>query len=182
MACSLPCSSVHGILQAKIFEWVSIPAPRGSSQSRDWTHISYASFIGRQVLYHQLHLGSSIRVVSSAYMMLLIFLPAILIPASDSSSPTFCMMYSAQKLNKKGDNIQPWDTPFPIFKQSIVPYLFLTVASWPAYRFLRRQLRWSGILISLRIFHSFFVVYMVKGFSVVSEADVDVFLELLCFL
>ncbi|CAI9180876.1 unnamed protein product [Rangifer tarandus platyrhynchus] len=50
---------------------------------------------------------SAIRVVSSAYLRLLIFLPAILIPACASSSPTFLMMYSAYKLNKQGDNIQP---------------------------------------------------------------------------
>ena len=37
---------------------------------------------------------------------------------------------------------------------SIIPCPVLTVASWPAYRFLRRQIRWSGIPISLRIFHS----------------------------
>ena len=50
---------------------------------------------------------SAIRVVSSAYLRLLIFLPAILIPACVSSSPAFLMMYSAYKLNKQGDNIQP---------------------------------------------------------------------------
>ena len=77
---------------------------------------------------------SAIRVVSSAYLRLLIFLPAILIPACDSSSPAFLMMYSAYKLNKQGDNIQPWRTPFPIWTQSVVPCLVLTVASWPAYR------------------------------------------------
>ena len=38
---------------------------------------------------------------------LLIFLLAILIPACVSSSPVFLMMYSAYKLNKQGDNIQP---------------------------------------------------------------------------
>ena len=43
----------------------------------------------------------------SAYLRLLIFLPAVLIPACASSSLTFCMMYSAYKLNKQGDNIQP---------------------------------------------------------------------------
>ena len=63
-------------------------------------------------------------------------------------------MYSAYKLNKQGNNIQPWCTPFPIFNQSVVPCPVLTVASWPAYRFLRRQVRWSGIPISLRILHS----------------------------
>ena len=36
----------------------------------------------------------------------------------------------------------------------VVPWLILTVASWPEYRFLRKQVRWSGIPISLRIFHS----------------------------
>ena len=79
---------------------------------------------------------------------------SVLIPACASSSPTFLMMYSAYKLNKQGDNIQPWRTPFPIWKQSVVPCPTLTVASWPAYRFLKSQVRWSGIPISFRIFHS----------------------------
>ena len=46
---------------------------------------------------------SAIRVVSSAYLRLLIFLLAILIPAYVSSSPAFLMRYSAYKLNKQGD-------------------------------------------------------------------------------
>ena len=95
----------------------------------------------------------AIRVVSSAYLRLLIFLPTILIPAYASSSPAFFMMYSAYKLNKQDDNIQPWCTPFPIWNQSVVPCPVLTVASWHAYRFLRRQVRWSDIPISFRIFH-----------------------------
>ena len=44
---------------------------------------------------------SAIRVASSAYLRLLIFLPAILIPACVSSSPVFHMMYSVYKLNKQ---------------------------------------------------------------------------------
>ena len=48
---------------------------------------------------------SAIRVVSSAYLRLLIFLPAILIPACASYSPVFFMMYSGYKLNKQGDKI-----------------------------------------------------------------------------
>ena len=96
----------------------------------------------------------AIRMVSSAYLTLLIFLLAILIPVCASSSPVFLMMYSAYKLNKQGDKIQPWHTPFPIWNQSVVPCPVLTVASWPEYRFLNRQVRWSGIPISFRIFHS----------------------------
>ena len=94
---------------------------------------------------------SAIRVVS-AYLRLLIFLPAILIPAYASSSLAFRMMYSAYELNKQGDNIQPSRIPFPILNQYVVPCLILTVASCPAYRFLRRQVRWSGIHTPLRIF------------------------------
>ena len=88
---------------------------------------------------------SAIRMVSSAYLRLLIFLLVVLIPAYACSSPAFLMMYSAYKLNKQGDNIQPWRTPFPIWNQSVIPRPVLTVASWPAYRFLKRQVRWSGI-------------------------------------
>ena len=76
---------------------------------------------------------SAIRAVSYAYVRLLIFIPTILIPAYDSSSPAFHMMYSACKLNKQGDNIQPWHTPFWILNQFIVLCLVLTVASWPVY-------------------------------------------------
>ena len=132
---------------------------------------------------------------ASTYLRFLIFLPAILIPACDSSSPAFHMMFSSvqslnrawlcdsmdcstpgfpvhhqllelaqthfhevgdssYKLNKHSDNRKPHHTPFPIWSQSVVPCLVLTVASWPAYKFLRKQVRWSSIPISLRISHS----------------------------
>ena len=97
---------------------------------------------------------SAMRVVSSTYQRLLIFLPTVLIPACASFSLAFLMMYSAKKLNIQGDNIQPWCTPFPIWNQSVVPCPVLTVASWYEDRFLRRQIRRSGIPISWRIFHS----------------------------
>ena len=71
----------------------------------------------------------AIRVVISAYLKLLIFLTAILIPACASSSLAFHMMYSAYKLNNQGDNIQCPCTPFPVWKQSTVPCMVLTVAS-----------------------------------------------------
>ena len=124
---------------------------------------------------------SASRVVSSAYQRLLLFLPAIVIPTCDSSNLTFCTMNSAYKLNKQNDNIQPWHTLFPVLNQFIVPCSVLTVASWPACRFLRRQVRWSDIPISLRIFQ-FVVMQTVKSFSIVNEAEVDVFLEFPCFL
>ena len=105
-----------------------------------------------------------LRVMSSAYLRLLIFLLAVLIPACASSIPMFLMMYSAYKLNKQGDNIQPWGTPLPIWNQSAVPCPVLTVPSWPAYRFLRRHVRWSGIPISMN-FPQYVVIHTVKGRS-----------------
>ena len=51
MGCNLPGSSVHGIFQARILERVAISYSRGSSQLRDWTHVSSISCIGRQILY-----------------------------------------------------------------------------------------------------------------------------------
>ena len=45
-------SSVHGILQASILEWVAMPSLQGSSWPRDRMHVSYVSCIGRWVLYY----------------------------------------------------------------------------------------------------------------------------------
>ena len=70
----------------------------------------------------------AIRVVSSAYLRLLIFLPTILIPAWDSSSPAFHLTFSANKLNKQGDSMHLSCIPFPILNQSVVPCPVLTVA------------------------------------------------------
>ena len=47
--------------------------------------------------------------------------------------------------NKQDENIQPWCTPLSIWNQSVVSCPVVIVASLPAYRFLRRQVRWSGI-------------------------------------
>ena len=55
---SLPDSSFHGILQARILEWVAMPSSRGSSRPRDQTRVSYVSCTGRWVLHHHHHLGS----------------------------------------------------------------------------------------------------------------------------
>ena len=115
---------------------------------------------------------SAIRVVSSAYLRLLIFLPAILIPACASSSPAFLVMYSAYKLNNQGDNIQPWCTPFLIWNRSVIPCPVLTVASWPAYRFLKRQVRWSGIPL-FQNFPQLIVIRTVKGLGIVNKAEIQ---------
>ena len=102
----------------------------------NFSHSSF-NFIKRLFSFSSL---SAKRVVSSAYLRLLIFLLAILIPACASSSLSFGLVYSAYKLNRRSYNTQPWCTPSPIWNQS-VSCSVLTVTSWPAYRFLRRQVR-----------------------------------------
>ena len=126
-------------------------------------------------------LGSSslfvIRVVSSAYLWLLVFLLAILILACGSSSPAFHMVYSAHKLNKQGDSIQPSHTPFPIMNQSIVHvscYCFLTCTQVSQKT---GKVVWYAHL--LKKFPQFVVIHTVIDFSVVNEADV--LLEFSCF-
>ena len=124
---------------------------------------------------------SAVRVVSSAYLRLLIFLPAILIPACVSSSPAFLMMYSAYKLNKQGDNIQPWCTPFPIWKpvccsMSSSNCCFLTCIQISQEA---GQVVWYSHL--LKNFPEFIVIHTVKGLGIVNKAEIDVFLERSCF-
>ena len=58
--CSLPGSSVHGILQARILQWVAMPSSRGSSQPRDWTPVSC---IASEFFYQQSPQGNPERVV-----------------------------------------------------------------------------------------------------------------------
>ena len=88
-----------------------------------------------------------IRMVSSAYLRLLIFLPAILISACDSSSPALHMIYSAYKLNKQGDHtvlMYSFPNLEPVCcSMSCSHCCFLTYI-----QVCRRQVRWSGIPIS----------------------------------
>ena len=58
MDCSLPGSSVHGIFQPRILEWVAMPSSRGSFRPRGQTCVCYVSCIGTQLLYHSQYLGS----------------------------------------------------------------------------------------------------------------------------
>ena len=117
-----------------------------------------AFFLSSSILIKKLFFSSSslstFKVVSSSYLRLLIFLLAILIPPCGLSSLAFRVVYSAYKLNQQDDNLQPCCTPFKILNKLVAPCKVLTVASPRMFRFLRRQVRWSGIPICLRILHS----------------------------
>ena len=118
---------------------------------------------------------SAIRVVSSAHLRLL-FLPAMLIPTWDSSILVFRMLYPAYRLYKQGDNIQPYCTPFPIWTSLLFHVWFKLLLLDPHIGF---SVVWYS-----HLFKNFpqLVIHTVKGFSLVSEAEISFFLEFPCFL
>ena len=67
--CSPPGSSVDGIHQARIIEWVVMPPSRGSFRPRDRTSVSYVSCTDRQVLYHERYLGK-VKFITDPHSML----------------------------------------------------------------------------------------------------------------
>ena len=119
---------------------------------------------------------SVIRVVSFAYLKLLIFLPAILIPACALSSQAFLMMYSAYKLNKQGlmYSFSYLESVSCSISSSNCCFLTCIQISQEA-----GQVVWYSHL--LKNFPQFVVVHTDKGFGIVNKAEVDIFLELLLF-
>ena len=114
---------------------------------------------------------------SSTYLRLLIFLLAILIPVVLHPAQHFswCTLWISWINRMTAYNLY---ILFPILNQALVPCL-LTVASWPACRFLMRNVRWSGMTISWIIFNSFLPSTQLK--ALVNEAKIDGFLEFSCF-
>ena len=84
------------------------------------------------------------------------------------------MICSAYKVIKQGDNTQPWQTPFPVWDQSVFPCPALIVASWPAYQKTGKMVWYS---LFFKNFPQFVVIHAVKGFSIVNETEIDVFLK-----
>ena len=124
---------------------------------------------------------SATRVLSSAYLRLLIFLLAVLIPACAYSSPAFLMMYSAYKLNK-----QPWQYTALTYSFSYLEPVCCSMSSSNCCFLTCIQLSqeageevWYSHL--FQNFPQFVVIHTVKGFGIVNKAEVDVFLELSCF-
>ena len=118
---SPPHFSVHGTIQERMLSGLPCPYPGDLPDPV----IEPGS--------PTLHAGSlPVWATREAHQSLLIFLPAILIPGCASSILAFHMIYSAYKLNKQSNNIQPWHTPFPILNRSVVLWLVVAVASWPA--------------------------------------------------
>ena len=116
------------------------------------------------------------------YLKLLIFLLAILILASASSSPAFLMMYSAYKLNRQGDNIA-FNTALTYSFPDKEPACCSRCSSNCCFLTYIQISQEAGKVVwyshLLKNFPQFAVIHTVKGFSIVNEGDV--FLEFPCF-
>ena len=128
---------------------------------------------------------SALKVVSAAYLRLLIFLLEILIPACASSSPVILMMYSAFKLNKQGEYTALTYTALTYSFPDLEPvccslsgsnYCFLTCIQISQEA---GKVVWYSHL--FQNFPQFIVIHTVKGFGIVNKAEINVFLELSCF-
>ena len=122
----------------------------------------------------------AIRVMSSAYLRLLIFLPAILIPACASSNPAFHMMYSAYKVNKQGDNMQPWHT-FPNL-EPVYCSMPRSNCCFPTCIQISQEAGQGGLVVpSLSEFSTVCCDPHSQRLGILSRAEIDIFLELSCF-
>ena len=85
MDCSLPGSSVHGILQARILEWLAIPFSRGSSWPRDRTQVSH--IVGRFF---------TVWTTREALLLVLLFLFTLFLSFSNSDLfySCLCILYN----------------------------------------------------------------------------------------
>ena len=132
---------------------------------------SLSSFIFIKKLFLVSSLLSAIYMVLSAYLRLLIFLPAILIPAYASSSPAFHMIYSAYKLNKQDDDMSGFMYSFP----NLEPVCFSISGSNCCFLTFIQVSEESGKVVLyyhlLKNLPQFVVIHTFKGFCIVNEAE-----------
>ena len=110
MDLSPPDSSVHGIFQARILDWIAISYSRGSSWPRNWTHCSCVCHIGRQILLSLHHLGRPCICIHTSITISLFILFYVISKRDIQSS---VVIY--QTINKEFPNIwvSVFTFPFP---------------------------------------------------------------------
>ena len=138
--------------------------------------LSYCIFITRIFSSSSL---TAIRVVSSTYLRLLIFLLAVLISACPSSSPVFLMMFSAYK--SRG-----WQHTALMYSFSYLEAVCCSMSSSNCCFLISIQVSqeagqvvWYAHL--FQNFPQFIVIHSGKGYGIVNKAELDVFLEISCF-
>ena len=113
--------------------------------------------------------------IQTTCYMLLILLLVSLIPDCYLFNPAYHIMYSACKLNMQGDNIQLQRIPFPNFE----PVHFSVSSSNCCFLIYIQVSQEAGKVVwyshLFKNFPQFVVIHIIKGFSIVSEAEVDIF-------
>ena len=125
MDCSPPGSSVHGISQARILQWVAMPSSRGSFRPRDWTYISYVSCIAGGFFT-----TSTIWEASQYfnwYGCIAIYGPHLHAGCKNSSSLLPCWFPLSPKVGQWGSVRKAW-------------------RYWPWLQVMERELTWDGFL------------------------------------
>ena len=160
MDCSPPGSSVHEIFQARILAWVAISFSRGSSQPRGQTRVCCSAgrfFTDWATREAQVFIN---------YVSIHCSLPCMILAGQIKRGawrvPPEGILLSAHQSEQENLMVETRDS-FSYLDQSVVPCPGLPVASWPAYRFLKRQVRWSGIPISWRILSKFFKIWILTN-------------------
>ena len=109
--CILNLNSTYDIdIQARVLEWVAISFSRRSFWSRDWTHISYISCVGRKDLSHQCHLGSS---TWALFVVCAQSCPVLCHPMHCRTSAPLSMGFSRQEYWSRLPFPTPGDLPDP---------------------------------------------------------------------
>ena len=115
MNCRQPGSFVHGILQARILEWVAIPFSRRSSQPRDWTWVSciasrfFTNWAPREAWkYKQIKMSSCVLPSLSGPALLLWSPNKDWLPAPEGSLP------GPEKPEGKAQPWSPWQVSFEL--------------------------------------------------------------------
>ena len=213
--CSLPSSSVHGVFQARILEWVAMSSdkvtflPRSKRLLISWLQSPPAMILEpKKIVCHCFYLfpiylpwsdrtgchdlsfwnvlsqllhaspspssrGSSVplvsapRLISSAYLRLLIFLLAILNPACDSSNLTFHIMYSACKLNKQCNRIclvcQFFNFRYSSGRKVLIVVLMFAFPQW-CWRHLNMLTYYSFAVSACLVYRIIFYSNTIKAF------------------
>ena len=123
--CNLPGSSIHGILQELILEWVAMPFSRESFRPRDGTRVPYVYCTGRQVLYQYHHLGSPSPVqtwtTTNLFYVSIYFKKQVWLASVSLSFSTLAQQSEGKTVHAQTRLFQSLHTPHPLLMHGILP-------------------------------------------------------------
>ena len=141
MDCGPPDSFVHGISHGRILEWTLISYSKGSSQLRDWTHVSCD---GRQILYHWATREAHFHVKICQDELLMVTFPMLV-----------AIHTSAEYGPSRGETGWESSETYHLQSHSQCTYIKWTLESQSYHEYLLFQALWKTEFISLHMKHLF---------------------------